>query len=202
MLYRGLAIAQMSVVAPLSALVAAILPALVGLALGERLPALSSVGLILALPAIALVSWQRTPSGNSAAKSGLLEGLLGGGGFALLFIGLDRADHSAGAWPLVFALGIASLIVMPFAWRSRGSARVTRSTWLFVTMAAFADGIGNVLFLAATRLGELSIVAVLTALYPAVTIVLARIILGERWNVAQWTGLLITIIAVPLIAMK
>lgn len=200
MLYRGLAVGQMSVVAPLSALVAAIVPALVGLVLGERLPFLSYVGLIMALPAIGLVSWQRTPAARRGGKSGAVEGLLGGGGFAMLFIGLGRADPGSGAWPLVFTLAVASLLVMPLAWRNRGDARPQRAALMLVAAGAIADGIGNVLFLAATRMGQLSIVAVLTSLYPAVTILLARFVLGERWNIAQWAGLLLAVVAVPLIA--
>lgn len=206
MLYRGLAIGQMSVVSPLSAIVSAVAPALVGVALGERFSISADVGLIMAVRAIGLVSWQRPPKGDETIgphtkqRSGLLEGILSGGGFALLFVGLDQADLSAGTWPLVIGLALAILLIIPFAWHDRIRARPQRAILLLVIVAGVLGGAANLFFLVATRYGQLSIIAVLTALYPSVTVLLARFILSERWNAVQLVGLLNAAIAVSLIA--
>ncbi|WP_345711154.1 EamA family transporter, partial [Kineococcus glutinatus] len=98
-LYRGLARGAMNVVAPLSAVGSAALPVLLGLALGERLPAAALVGVVLALPAIWLVSRSAGTGPAEAAGRGLGDGLLAGAGFALLFIGLERAGDGSGWWP-------------------------------------------------------------------------------------------------------
>lgn len=208
MLYRGLAIGQMSVVSPLSAIVSAVAPAFFGVALGERFSISADVGLIMAVPAIGFVSWQRPSKHDETIgfytkqRRGLLEGVLSGAGFALLFVGLDQADSSAGAWPLVIGLGLATLLIIPFAWRDRTRTRPSREILLLVIVAGVLDGAANLLFLAATRYGQLSIIAVLTALYPAVTILLARFILSERWNMVQLVGLLDAAIAVSLISVR
>jgi hypothetical protein len=89
-LYHGLSIARMSVVATLSAVLTAVIPAIVGLALGNHLTIGAVTGIILAIPAIGLVSWQPQPQRRDSARAGLLYGALAGLGFSLLFIALDK----------------------------------------------------------------------------------------------------------------
>jgi len=101
-LYRGLSAARMSVVATLSAVLTAVIPVIVGVALGNHLTTANAAGIVIAIPAIALVSWQpRVPTIAARARAGLIYGILAGLGFALLFIALDRAGTHAGAWPLL-----------------------------------------------------------------------------------------------------
>src|ERR1700712_1830167 len=107
-LYRGLGGGEMSVVATLSGLLTAVIPVIVGLATGDSLTAVAAIGIIAAIPAIGLVSWSGERAG--AAGSGAIWGILAGLGFGLLFVGYDRAGSEAGAWPLVFAEGVATLI--------------------------------------------------------------------------------------------
>ena len=97
-LYRGLAVAPMSVVAPVSAVMSAALPALVGFGIGEHLTALAWSGIVIAMPAVALVSAQPASEGGSR-RAGIAAGLAAGAGFALMFIALAEAGTSAGAWP-------------------------------------------------------------------------------------------------------
>jgi uncharacterized membrane protein len=197
-LYRGFAIGRMSVVAPLSAIVTAVVPALVGISLGEPLSLTALAGIAIAVPATGLVSWQ--PRGADQRHLGMLHGLVSGAGFALLFIALDRAGTAAGAWPLVPGQVVALLVVLPFAWYYIGD----RSSWrpaIFPSVIAGAlGGVANLLFLAATGLGQLAIISVITALYPAVTILLARMIIGERWNWLQSLGLLAAAAAIALVS--
>jgi uncharacterized membrane protein len=202
MLYRGLAAGQMAVTATLSAVLAAVLPALVGLALGNHLSPGAAVGITIAVPAIALVSWQ--PGGRSGAgRSGAVYGLLAGLGFALLFVGLDRAGTRSGAWPLLPGQSVGLLVVAPGA--LRGWRRVGRPRPRDLALALFAGvivGAAALSFLAATGHGELSIIAVVTALYPAFTVLLARVVLSERWSRAQATGLIVAAASIVLVSIS
>jgi drug/metabolite transporter (DMT)-like permease len=197
-LYQGLAVGRMGVVAPLSAVVSAAVPAVVGLASGEHLTALALVGLGLAVPAIALVSSQRAPAAGT--RSGALWGILAGGGFALLFVALDRAGTAAGAWPLLPGQAVAVVVILPIAARLLGAAR-WRDAAAPGVVAGLLGGAANLLFLAATGAADLAVAAVLTALYPAVTVLLARGVLGERWTARQVVGLVAAGVAVVLITV-
>lgn len=200
-LYRGLAVGRMSVVAALSGVVAAVVPAVVGILLGETLPAAVLAGIALAIPAIGLVCWHRGEAG--AGGRGVAHGIVAGLAFALLFIALDRAGTASGAWPLVSGQAVAVLIVVPFAWYNTRGARAWRASirpaiWPCVA-AGLLGGAAGLLFLAATGGGALAIVAVITSLYPAATILLARVVLGERFELPQAIGLAAAAVAVALI---
>ena len=196
-LYRGFQVGRMSVVASLSGVLTVVIPALVGVALGDRLSALAWVGIAAAVPAVALVSWT---GGPSRGKSGALFGAIAGVSFALLFIALDQAGTSAGAWPLVAGQVVACAIVTPLivrAVRAQGMPRASQ-TWLPV-VAGITGALAGLAYLLATGLGQLAIVAVLTSMYPAVTVLLARIMLRENWARLQVVGLVISALAVVMV---
>jgi drug/metabolite transporter (DMT)-like permease len=199
-LYRGLTVGSMGVVAPLSAVLAAALPAMIGIATGDSLSAVQVAGLALALPGVALISLQ-SPGPVDSGGAGVAEGLLAGVGFALLFIGLARAGTSAGAWPLVPCQAIAVVTVLALGLGLGQPA----GTWAGARLPAVITGVlgggANLLYLAATGKGQLSIVAVLTALYPAVTILLARGLLHEHWRRVQVVGLALSAVAIGLISV-
>jgi drug/metabolite transporter (DMT)-like permease len=200
-LYRGLGGGEMSVVATLSGLLTAVIPVIVGLATGDSLTALAAIGIIAAIPAIGLVSWSR--SNGSAGGSGAIWGILAGLGFGLLFVGYDRAGSDAGAWPLVVAEGVATLLTIGpalLALRGEGPAGDRRSLTLLLAAGLLA-GAANLSFIIANHHGELAIVAVLTALYPGFTVILARIVLGERWSSAQKVGLVTALVATFLVSL-
>ncbi len=197
-LYRGLGRAQMSVVAPLSAVGAAGLPAVASFVFGQFTSASAIVGIVLALPALWLVA--RPADGGVADRSAIGDGLLAGTGFAVLFIALDRAGHAQGLWP-VAAGQVSSLMILATLLVKHRLTR--RSFALPPTSAALGVGLLNasaiVLYFLATRFGALSVVAVLTSLYPAVTILLAAVVLRERATTAQRIGLALTAAAIILI---
>lgn len=201
-LYRGLAVGRMSVVAPLSAVLSAALAALAGLLLGEHLKVLAWVGIAIAMPAVALVSLQPAEQPGSR-RAGIVTGVIAGAGFALLFIALDRAGTSAGAWPLLPGQAVAAVIVLAWAAlaRNRPSREAWSKAWRIGVAAGVLGGIANLLYLAATGAGQLAIVAVVTALYPAVTILLARLTLHERWSRLQIIGLVVSAVAVAAISI-
>jgi drug/metabolite transporter (DMT)-like permease len=206
-LYRGLGAGEMSVVATLSGLLTAVIPVIVGLATGDSLSAMAAVGIAAAIPAIGLVSWQ---PGEDAGEggSGAVWGILAGLGFALLFVGYDRAGSGAGAWPLVVAEGTATLLTAVPALlalrhgRKTGSnAAEDRRTLGLLAVAGLLAGAANLSFVIATHHGELAVVAVLTALYPGFTVILARLFLGERWSSAQKLGLATALVATFLVSL-
>jgi drug/metabolite transporter (DMT)-like permease len=190
-LFRGFARGQMSVVAPLSAVLTAALPVVVGLVTGDRLSPSGWAGLVLALPAIFLVSWSGA-AGFRLADLGY--GLPAGGGFGLLFIALDRAGTEHGAWPLLPGQLVALLIALAAAIPVLRRPRYRRwQPWAGVLRWSVSAGLlgaaANYCFLAATGAGQLTIAAVLAGLYPAVTVLLAMLILRERPRLAQAAGL-------------
>ncbi len=223
-LYRGLASGAMNVVAPLSAVLTAVVPAVVGLAGGNRLGPTGWIGLAIAIPAIALVSLSPTSTSDALApgdeptierlpshwdsriRSGVGWGLLAGCGFGLLFVALDKAGTAFGAWPLLPGQVIAvSLVAAVTVYVRRRSPPTQRDStrWARAMPWGLASGLGgaagNILFFAATGAGQLTVVAVLTALYPAVTVILAALVLRERAGRVQMVGLIIAALAVGLI---
>jgi drug/metabolite transporter (DMT)-like permease len=201
-LYWGLSTGAMNVVSPLAAVISAVLPALVGVALGERVSPLALLGIVLAVPALVMVSLTGgREHGPDRSAAPIVAGLVAGGGFALLFIALERAGTAASAWPLVPGQAVAIIIVTLFV-----AARCPhRSTWLaslrWGVVAGPLSGVANLLYLAATGHGQLAVVAVLTALYPAITVALAAALLHERMSRLQAIGLLIAAVSVTMISI-
>lgn len=199
-LYHGLAVGRMSVVAPISAVLAAALPAVVGLSTGDHLRWWGLMGLVLAFPAIALVSRQPAAA-DSGHRAGVVDGIVAGAGFGVLFICLAKAGTSAGAWPLVPAQIVAIATVVGFGVRGMAlRASEVRATIPAALAVGSLGGAANLLFLAATGRGQLAVVAVLTSLYPAVTVLLARTVLHESWARVQAVGLVLAVLAVGLIS--
>ncbi len=146
-LYRGLAVARMSVVAPVAAVLSAALPALVGLLTGEHLAPLAWAGIAIALPAVALVSLQPADAGGSR-RAGIITGIIAGAGFALLFIALARAGTSAGGWPLLPGQTVAAMLVL--AWvllpQNRPDPKAWSLSWRIGMLAGVLGGVANLLY--------------------------------------------------------
>jgi drug/metabolite transporter (DMT)-like permease len=235
-LYRGLARGQMSVVGPVSAVGAAAVPVLAGVALGERPSPLSVAGVLFALPAIALVA----TSGGAArgvGRTALADGLAAGLAFGVMFTGLAQAGQHAGLWPVAAEQSSSLLLVLVLAVKSgtplrtglrragRSTAGVRRAGVSRVGLSraglghadldsaalrsianAVLVGIGGMtatlLFFLANRFSMLATTAVLVSLYPGVTVLLARAVLGERFSGAQRAGLGLCALAVVVIALN
>jgi drug/metabolite transporter (DMT)-like permease len=200
MLYRGLARGQMSVVGPLSALGAAVVPVLAGLALGERPSLLAVGGVVVALPAIVLVA----ASGSVRGKlgSGLTDGLLAGLAFGILFIGLAQAGRNAGLWPVASEQTGTLLITLVVAIKSRQPLRVPVRAAGLPLMAGATGMAATLAYFYATHFSMLAIAAVLVSLYPGVTVLLARTVLHERFTPAQRAGLGLCALAIAAIALN
>ena len=202
LLYRGLAAGKMSVVAPVTAVLAVVVSALAGFAAGDRLSWAGWGGVALALAAIVLVGQDGAPAnggeGRSAAR-GLGGALLAGALLGLFLTALKQTAPASGLLPLIPArlsaagvLALAAVFSRPQFGGARGAA------WLIIAGGAL-DVFANVFYLLAARVGTLTIAATLTSLYPASTIILARVFLGERLRRIQVVGLACAAAGVALI---
>ena len=185
-LYRGMAIGAMGVVAPISSMAAAI-PFTVGLVRGERPSVLQFAGAVVALGGLALVSRTNDElQGRIAAGVGLA--LLAALGFGLYFVLLDVAADESASWAVLVARVSSSSLAVGAALAAGVSLRLPRRLLLPVIGVGLCDVGANVLFALATTRGLVSVVSVLTSLYPAVTVILAAVLLHERLSGIQLVG--------------
>jgi drug/metabolite transporter (DMT)-like permease len=205
-LYRALAVGTMAVVAPTTAVIAAIIPVLFAFLSGERLRALTWVGVGLALLAIGLVSRpaktseaDSTQARNRVLPPGFLLALLSGVSVGIFFLSLARTGPAAGMWPLV-AARVASIVLFGLiAVVARQTLRMNVSAATTATTGGALDMLANALYMTAARVGPLSIVVTLASLYPASTVLLARFVLHERLSLVQMIGIGCALAAVVLI---
>jgi drug/metabolite transporter (DMT)-like permease len=204
--YWGLAIGAMSVVAPIAALLSASVPVVFGLTSGERPEPAALVGIALALGAIVLVS-QEEPGAHHAQRTDrrwlpIAVAVTAGVAFGFFFVLIGKAGDDVGIWPLVGArIASVTLFVLLGAVGVTSSAVPLRREALPVVVCGLLDAGANVFLLLALDRGLLSVVAVLTALYPAGTVLLARYVLGERLSRLQRAGLGVAGVAAVLIAL-
>lgn len=198
-LYRGLATGRMAVVAPVSAVGAALVPVVVGLATGERPSALVAIGIVIALPGIWLVA--RTPDASTDERTGgLVDGLLAGLGFGLLFVALGQVPDGAGFWPLGVGQSVTLVTVCLLATALREPWLPTAASEWWGAVAGLVATAAVLMFLLATQTGLLTVAAVLTSLYPAFTILLAALVLREHIYRIQGSGLVLCGVAVAMVA--
>jgi len=202
-LYRGLATGRMGVVAPVNAVVSAAVPVLWGAFL-EGPPAPSQLlGFAVALVAVWLVS--RTGDGKGVQGRDLGLPFLAGLGFGLFLIAIDHVSDTAILWPLVATKIAAVAMLLPVVARMRprgthpGGMRIARQV-PHIALAGILDSGGNALYALAARAGRLDVAAVLSSLFPAVTVLLARLVLKEAVSRPQWLGVAAALAAVALIA--
>jgi drug/metabolite transporter (DMT)-like permease len=198
-LYAGLARGPMGIVAPLTAVVAAIVPVIFS-AFHSGIPdAPGIVGIILALGAVWIIS--RGNDQDNLVLSDLVTPLIAGLGFGLFFILIARASEQSTIWPLVFARSSSVIFILLVGLVFHRIDRPARVQLPLIVMAGIFDTGGNLFYILATRYGRLDVAAVLSSLYPAATVFLAWILLQERLNQRQWIGVVLGILAVILIAI-
>lgn len=212
MLYRSLARGPMSVVAPVTAMAASIVPILAGLALGERPGGAALLGIAVALAAVLLITRVgpgavadddhgrgRAEVSASVVGTAVASGAL----FGLFFVCLHATGDDAGLHPLLGAR-LASVLLLGtlVATRGEGLGRALSGRGaLAVAAAGVGDMVANVLYLAALRHGLLAVVSATTGLYPAATVLLAQTVLDERMRRTQLVGLATAGLAAGLVAL-
>ncbi|MET9448459.1 EamA family transporter [Streptomyces cinerochromogenes] len=201
LLYRTLAIGPMNVLSPVTALVSAALPVGVGLLQGEHLTAAGLVGLPLALVAVVLVSAGHGAGAARPSGTALLLALGAGAAIALQLVCLHQAPSGSGVAPLITGRAVSSAVTLAAAGLLHRRLGSERPAYAMSAAAGVLDSVANLLFLLAARSGDLTIVAVVTALYPAGTVLLARGVLAERIHRGQLVGLGTAAVAVSLLAL-
>lgn len=197
-LYRGLAVGRMGIVAPVTAVLTAVTPAIIGIALQGAPAPVVIVGFGLAIVAVLVVSMV---SGDAGGRpSGLIYALTGGVTLGLLGVLLSRIDLQHVFAPLAVMRGLEIVLFVAFLAIRRVPWRMPMATLPLVILVGVVDVTGNVAFLTAARTGDLSIAAVLSSLYPVITVILAAVILHEQITRSHAFGVVLAFIAIALIA--
>lgn len=205
LLYACLAIGPMSILSPLTAVVSAIVPLSVGLLRGETLAPIGYVALGLALVAVVLVGFVKDKTAVRPSLRGLIMAVGSGAFIGAFLVIIDLTPDDSGLIPLVFdrtvrtALLFAAVGVLLLM--RKGGTAGWRPGVAFALACGVVDAIANAGLLLGLRLGELSVMSVLTALYPAGTIILAAVVLKERIAVVQYVGLALAITAAAMLAL-
>jgi drug/metabolite transporter (DMT)-like permease len=205
--YIGLAAGPMSVVAPVSGLVGTVLPVGVALAEGERPGAGVYAGALLCLVAIVLASsagdtgTPRRP-GRPGRGRAIVYGVVSGASFGLFFLLIRNAGQSGELWPVAAArIGELAAVLAAVALRRGPRLRGAGGSLLLTAAGAgIIDVVANICYVAATRTGMFGLAVVLASLYPGVTVLLARVVLGERLRWVQRAGLGLAAVGILLVA--
>lgn len=197
--YRGLR-GPMAAVAPVTGVLMATVPFLWGVGFGEHLSLWQTVGVVLGLISIALISSPgRTVHPITLAP--LMHGLISGVGFGIAAIILNTTNPSTAPWPIFGARLFPAIAVFAMAVKRHQPPTGIGNARRFAVGAGLANALAAIAYLAALNRGLLSISSVLGSLHPAVTVVLARSVLGERMSNSQVVGLMVGLTAISLITI-
>lgn len=202
-LYTAFTMGQISLLAPTTAIVSAVVPTMVGVARGESIGWIQACGIVLALVAIALVTQERAEPGDPQATPPAAFGLalIAGVGFSIFFLALAETDSDSGLWPLLVARLTSVPLVGVMALVFTGGLLVNRTVGRICLAAGITEMVANILILWAYQRGPLAVAAVLGAFFPVSTVLLARIVFDEDLRRVQWTGVGLALLSVPLVAL-
>ena len=198
-LYRGLAIGAMGIVAPISA-AGPIVPLAVDAAQGKTPSALQWLGIALVLIGIVTLSHESSPSGGRRLAAGAGLALVAAVGFGLFVVGIDAASDESATWAVLTARFAAVPLAVVAAVVTSTRLRPPRSMWRVLVAIGLVDTGANLLVATATTQGAAGIVAILSSLYPIVTIALARIVLAERLDAWKRIGGIVALGGAALVA--
>lgn len=196
-LYRGLAVGRMGVVAPVTAVLTATTPAIIGIAWQGFPGPIVFVGFAVAILAVVIVSV--VPDHSAGRPAGLGYALVGGLTLGLLGVVLSRIGIEHAFAPLALMRGLELVLFVAVVVILRLPWRMPRSSLPLVVLVGLVDVIGNLAFLTAARTGDLSIAAVLSSLYPIITVILAAALLRERITRSHAAGVALAFVAIALI---
>ncbi len=200
-MYRAMETGSMSIAAPVSALLAAALPVLVG-AVTQGLPgALQIAGFALALAAVWFVSQEDGARLHIERLSDLRLPLLAGVGFGTYFVVIHSAAQTATIWPMIASRLAGTVLLTVVVLSRRESLSIPSRAWGLVALNAGLDVGGNVFYVIASQIGRLDVSAVLSSLYPGVTVLLAWLLLKERINRTQVFGIILALAAIVLMTL-
>ncbi|MBX3498580.1 MAG: DMT family transporter [Alphaproteobacteria bacterium] len=207
LLYQALATGRMSVVAPITALCALAVPVVFAFVVGLAVAPLAAAGIGVAAIAVALICREpdlaevlRTSTSRAVALA-----VAAGLGIGVFYVTMGRTDPASGLWPLVAARGVSTglfaVVALAMLPRWRQADAPAAVLWRWAALCGLFDSAANALYLMASHEGNLAVVATLTSLYPASTVFLAAVALGERLRLAQIAGLGLATLAVVMIVL-
>jgi drug/metabolite transporter (DMT)-like permease len=199
-LYRGFAVGAMGIVAPISA-AAPLVPLTVDAAHGITPTSAQWLGIALVLTGVVTLSREPSPLGGQRLGAGVGLALVAALGFGGFIVGLDAGADESATWAVVAARGAEVLTAFLAVAFTSTSLRAPRRLWPPIVAVGVFDTSANVAVAFATTKGAAGIVAVLSALYPVVTVVLARLALDERLSPARRVGGAITLVGAALVAV-
>jgi len=200
-LYAALAVGRMGVVSPITAVIGASVPVVAGFLFGDRPTVLALAGVCCAFVAVALVSANSETRRISLREPGVALAFVSGLGIGALYVLLGHGHNDAGLARLAITRATSVVVLLGYALVRRESLRPAAGSLRAILAAGAFDMAANVLYIAATRYGLLAVVAVLTSLYPASTVFLARVLLDEHLTRSQWVGVAVAACGVVLIAV-
>jgi drug/metabolite transporter (DMT)-like permease len=197
--YRALASANMGITAPVAAVLGAAIPAAFAMVTQGLPGAFPIAGFMLAGIGIWLIS---RPDGSTGNYAGISMAALAGAGFAGFFICIDRAGDSSALWSAVHSRFASLVIVAAIVLFRRGRGNLQPAGAALALFAGCLDVSGTALFIRAEQTGRLDTAVVLSSLYPVITVVLARVVLHERFTRWKTIGIFAALLAVPLVALQ
>lgn len=201
-LYRAMEVGKMSIATPVSALLAALLPVVVGALMAGLPPLTQMAGVGLALLSIWLVS---QTDGEARLRlerlSDLRLPLLAGIGFGVYFILIHRVAQEATLWPMIASRSSGTLVLVVVLFLRREGPAIPRASWPLVTLSGCMDVGGSLFYVLAAQTGRMDIAAVLSSLYPGITVLLAWFVLKERISSGQRLGILAALAAIVLMTI-
>ncbi len=201
-LYQGIAKTPVAVVSPVSAVVGALVPMAFGLMIGENPSAVVWIGSGLCIPAIVLLSYEKSGTLDSiGVRKGIVYGVLAGLGFGGFFIAISRSAPGAGLWPLIAARCTSMTAVFLVSLFKKNPLKPVSGSIGLVILAGLFDMGANITFMLAAQRDILILVSVLTSLYPAPTVLLARIFFGQRMGGQRVAGLLFALAGIACISV-
>jgi drug/metabolite transporter (DMT)-like permease len=198
--YKAMASGAMTVVAPITAIVGTIVPVMWGLASGERPGVIAYFGMAVAILAVALVT---DAFGIHDVKTPLpivAMAVTGGLCFAVIFIALDYTSPDAGLWPLLALRSVSVPLILVVVLCSKKALVLRGASLKFALLSGLLDSVANGSYLFASRHGLLSVVAVISSLYPVSTLLLATTLDKEHLHRAQWIGVGCAVMALVLVS--
>jgi drug/metabolite transporter (DMT)-like permease len=198
-LYRGFAVGAMGIVAPISA-ASPLVPLAVDAGHGITPDLVQWLGVASVVGGVVVLSREPSPLGGQKLAAGVALAIVAALGFGTFIVGLDAGSDESAPWAVVSARGISLVLVLAAAATTSTSVAVPRRVWPAVVGVGVFDTAANVAVAVATTKGAAGIVAVLSALYPVVTVVLARVLLAERLTASRRIGGAITLAGAALVA--
>ncbi len=200
-LYMGLSTGMASIISPIAALTGAALPVIFGFLAGERPALMTWAGVFITLPAILLLSWERGEKRDHVLRS-VRVGLVSGAFFGGFFILVSQTSENSGLWPLAAARALTIPLFFLYSLIRRSKLRLEPGTRRATFASGFLDMAANIFYLLAVRTGYMIIAVVLSALYPAPTVVLQKMFLHEKLTVLRIIGLILSITGAALIGIS